>query len=311
MAFIIGPILVRFWYTTARLLWFSALWMTSFRITSTSHKRLDVSDQRLLDCPFNNLFEITAQLKFHNTVISEGIPSVTSGFPSQRASNAESVSIPWRNHGTPLCFPRMGSSASKSSKSGKSSTLKPVPRWVDVEWDSNTDSMGNTTTTIAGEIPRAESLTRSGVNPLAASDVTSKDTGQGRNNTGMGVGENLTHRFNTWKRCCDQDNSAGVLFRSNHHTMTSWHIGKLSALLTFCVGFHQSPPIDSPHKGPVMRSVYVSLLLSWKRPIKSDRTRQTLNIFPFHINLWGLYMYWRFSHKNEMSISRPFYTKFC
>ena len=34
--------------------------------------------------------------------LCEGNPPVTGGFPSQRASNAESISMSWHNHSTPL-----------------------------------------------------------------------------------------------------------------------------------------------------------------------------------------------------------------
>ena len=53
-----------------------------------------VANHQRLDCLFNRLFRITPKKtsKHALLVLSDGIPSVTSGVPSQRASNAETVS---------------------------------------------------------------------------------------------------------------------------------------------------------------------------------------------------------------------------
>ena len=52
------------------------------------------------DCLLNRLFRRISKKasKFRVTGFCEGNPSVTGGFPSQRASNAEHVSIWWRYH---------------------------------------------------------------------------------------------------------------------------------------------------------------------------------------------------------------------
>ena len=59
-----------------------------------------VSNHRCLDCLPNRLFRSrskkTSKLRF--TGLCEGNPPVTGGLPSQRASNAENVSIWWRHH---------------------------------------------------------------------------------------------------------------------------------------------------------------------------------------------------------------------
>ena len=57
----------------------------------------DVSNHQHLDCLPNRLFRRTSEKtsKLRVTGLCEGNPPVTSGFPSQRASNAENVSIWW------------------------------------------------------------------------------------------------------------------------------------------------------------------------------------------------------------------------
>ena len=51
-----------------------------------------------LDCLWNSLFKITKETEFCFTGICEGNPLVTSGFPSQKTSNANSISMSWRHH---------------------------------------------------------------------------------------------------------------------------------------------------------------------------------------------------------------------
>ena len=64
-----------------------------------------VSNHRRLDCLLNRLFgrrsKKTSKLRVNG--LCEGNPSVTRGISSQRASNAESVSIWWRHHVNVIC----------------------------------------------------------------------------------------------------------------------------------------------------------------------------------------------------------------
>ena len=59
-----------------------------------------VWNHRYLDCLFNRLFRRRSKKtsKLLVTGLCEGNPHANSGFPSQRASNAENVSIWWRHH---------------------------------------------------------------------------------------------------------------------------------------------------------------------------------------------------------------------
>ena len=63
-----------------------------------------VSYQWRLDCLLNRLFRRRSKKtsKLHVTSFCEGNPPVTGGFPSQRASYAEKVSIWWRYHAIPV-----------------------------------------------------------------------------------------------------------------------------------------------------------------------------------------------------------------
>ena len=58
-----------------------------------------VSNHRRLDCLLNYLFKCRSKKtsKLHITGLCEGNPTVTGGFPTQRASNTKNVSI-WRSH---------------------------------------------------------------------------------------------------------------------------------------------------------------------------------------------------------------------
>ena len=60
------------------------------------NERDGVSNRRILDRLLKRLLRLRAKLRF--TGLCEGNSPVTSGFPSQRASNAENVSIWWCHH---------------------------------------------------------------------------------------------------------------------------------------------------------------------------------------------------------------------
>ena len=64
----------------------------------------DVSNDRHLNCSLNHLFRHRSKKisKLNFTGLCEGTPPVTCGFPSQKVSNAENVSIWWRHHGCPM-----------------------------------------------------------------------------------------------------------------------------------------------------------------------------------------------------------------
>ena len=59
-----------------------------------------VSNHRRLECLFNCLFRRRSKKtpKFRDTGLCEGNPSVAGGFPSERVSNVEKVSIQWHHH---------------------------------------------------------------------------------------------------------------------------------------------------------------------------------------------------------------------
>ena len=73
-------------------------------ITVTSNERHVVSNHRPFDCLFNSLIgtHIKETLKPALLALCEGNSPVTSEFPAQRASNAETASIWWRHHTQPL-----------------------------------------------------------------------------------------------------------------------------------------------------------------------------------------------------------------
>ena len=66
----------------------------------------DVSNQRCLECLLKRLSRLRSKAtsKLRVTGLCEVNPQATDGFPSQRASNAEMVSIWWRRHGTSTGF---------------------------------------------------------------------------------------------------------------------------------------------------------------------------------------------------------------
>ena len=108
--------------------WQSLLWTKSWQIPETSNtditskgfgelcqspqcsyplqwrhnERVGVSNHRRLDCLLKRMFgrrsKKTSELRV--TGVCEGNPPVTGGFPSQRASYAEIISISWRHHGS-------------------------------------------------------------------------------------------------------------------------------------------------------------------------------------------------------------------
>ena len=64
------------------------------------NERDGVSNHQRIDCSLNRLFRHRSKetSKLRVTGLCEGKPPVTGGFPSQRASNADNVSIWWRHH---------------------------------------------------------------------------------------------------------------------------------------------------------------------------------------------------------------------
>ena len=64
------------------------------------NERDGVSNHQRLDCVLKRLFRrrSTKTSKLHPTGVCKGNPSVTGGFPSQKASDTENVFIRWRHH---------------------------------------------------------------------------------------------------------------------------------------------------------------------------------------------------------------------
>ena len=101
-------------------------------ISAQSHwrhnERDGVSNRLRLDCLLNRVFRHKTKKtsKLGVTGLCEGNPPVTGGFPSQRASNGENVSIWWRHHALlvrhaqtwPTC-PKFQSSDANRHLSGK------------------------------------------------------------------------------------------------------------------------------------------------------------------------------------------------
>ena len=84
--------------------WKNACWSYFFpglALQWCHNERDGVSNHQHLDCLLNRLFrhrpKITSKLRV--TGFYEGNPLMTGVFPSQRASNAENVSIWWRHYG--------------------------------------------------------------------------------------------------------------------------------------------------------------------------------------------------------------------
>ena len=72
----------------------------AYRITVAKH---DVWNHRLLHCFSTVCFDVHQRKhqSFVLLVLCEGNPPVTGGFPSQKASNAESISMRWCHHVAP------------------------------------------------------------------------------------------------------------------------------------------------------------------------------------------------------------------
>ena len=75
------------------------LYIIQNSIPEMSHERHGFPDHRLFECLLNNSFRLTSE-KHQLTLLAlcQGKPPVIGGFPSQRASDAEKVSITWRLH---------------------------------------------------------------------------------------------------------------------------------------------------------------------------------------------------------------------
>ena len=73
------------------------------------NKRDGVSYHRLLDCLLNRLFRRSPKKtsKLRVMGLCEGNPPMTAGFPSQRGSKAENVSIWWRHNDKPFHQPML------------------------------------------------------------------------------------------------------------------------------------------------------------------------------------------------------------
>ena len=69
-------------------------------ISTMSNDHQDILIHLLLDCLYSSVRRLTSNENQNSASLAlcGGNPPVTDGFPSQRASNAESVSIPWRHH---------------------------------------------------------------------------------------------------------------------------------------------------------------------------------------------------------------------
>ena len=77
------------------------LFVPMLTLLQWNHNERDcVSNHQCLDCLFNRLSRRISRKtsKLRVTGLCEGNQPVTNGFPSQKASNAENVSIWWRHH---------------------------------------------------------------------------------------------------------------------------------------------------------------------------------------------------------------------
>ena len=101
-----------------------------------------VSNHRPLECLLNRLFRHISKkpLKLRVTGLCEGNSPVTDGFPAQRASNAENVSIWWRHHELvalsgnlsaelPICWDYSGWWLATLQCNVVSLWLNPYPEW--------------------------------------------------------------------------------------------------------------------------------------------------------------------------------------
>ena len=81
-------------------------WRFDFKFFTLSwrhHEGHGVSNHRRHQCLFNRMFRRESKKRSKLRVtLYEGDPPMTSGFPSQRAGNAETISILWQHHGEPI-----------------------------------------------------------------------------------------------------------------------------------------------------------------------------------------------------------------
>ena len=71
----------------------------SYTLHRRHNERDDISNQRRINCLLSRLFRRKPKKTSMFTSLCEENPPVTGRFPSQKASNAENVSISWRHHG--------------------------------------------------------------------------------------------------------------------------------------------------------------------------------------------------------------------
>ena len=73
--------------------------LVSYTLEWLYNEHNGVSNHRLYDCLFNSLLRLSSKKTSKTCVtgLCNGNPPVTGGFPSQRACNAENVSIWWRH----------------------------------------------------------------------------------------------------------------------------------------------------------------------------------------------------------------------
>ena len=95
-----GPPVIRAVVPDEKVPW--EVWINSLSLRWRHSERAGVSNHRRLDCLLNRLCRrssLKKASKLRVTGLCERNPPVTDGLPSQRASNAENVSIWWRYHG--------------------------------------------------------------------------------------------------------------------------------------------------------------------------------------------------------------------
>ena len=86
------------------ILYLIVIFLSAF-ISIWRHMRIMASQiAGKLTVSLNNLFRVTSKKtsKYRITGLCDGTPSVNNGFSSQRASNAERLSLSWRHHGIHL-----------------------------------------------------------------------------------------------------------------------------------------------------------------------------------------------------------------
>ena len=90
--------LSNFIYTNSATSWFPSHCLPPLQWRHNEFN--DISNHQRLDCLLNRLFRCRSKKtsKLHIPGLCEGIPPVTGGIPSQRASNMENVSIWWHHN---------------------------------------------------------------------------------------------------------------------------------------------------------------------------------------------------------------------